>query len=133
MALKPRVDKSDPKVGSFRAGLALDFADGDINKVYAVGLNASGLVVKGSGATGIKGIIIRTKKGEKAGDIVDVHTAGELYPFVTTAGVAVIAGKNYYAHANGNVDDVAALGLLIGWSTSDGRLILRVGEVMATS
>lgn len=126
MALKPRIDKSDPKVGSFRVGLAADFADADINKVWAFGLDAAGLAVKGAGATGVKGVVIRTKKGEKAGDIIDIHTAGELYPLYTTAGVAGVPGKNYYGHANGTVDDVAAAGYLLGSVTSDGRLILRV-------
>lgn len=126
MALKPRIDKSDPDVGSFRAALNADFADADIDKIFGVGLNSSGLVVKGSGATGITGIIIRTKKGEKAGDVIDVHTAGEVYPFVETDGTAAVAGTKYYAHANGSVDDVATAGVLIGWVTSDKRLVLRI-------
>lgn len=128
MALKPRIDKSDPKVGSFRAPLNGDFADADINKVWAVGLNSSGLVVKGNGATGIVGVIIRTKKGEKAGDMIDVHTAGELYPFVTTALANAIPGTSYYAHADGTVDATATAGVKIGWCTPDGRLVLRAPQ-----
>lgn len=34
MAAKPRIDKSEPNVGSFRAGLNADFPDADINKVW---------------------------------------------------------------------------------------------------
>ena len=128
MALKPRIDKSDPKVGSFRAGLAVDFPDADINKVWAFGLNSSGLAVKGSGVTGILGVVIRTKKGEKAGDIIDIHTAGELYPFVETDGTALVPGTKYYAHASGSIDDVATAGFYVGCATADGRLILRVQE-----
>lgn len=127
MAVKPRIDKSDPEVGSFRAALNADFADADINKVFAVGLNSSGLVVKGSGATGVRGVIIRTKKGEKAGDVIDVHTAGEIYPFLETDGTPIVAGKKYYGQANGNVDDTAVDGSVeLGFATSDGRLVLRV-------
>ncbi len=125
MALKPRIDKTDPKVGSFRAALNADWNDADINKVWAVGLNSSGLVVKGAGASGILGIVIRTKKGEKAGDTIDVHTAGEVFPFVETDGTAVVAGTKYYGHTDGTVDDSATLGVLIGVATSDGRLIMR--------
>lgn len=127
MALKPRIDKSDPKVGSFRAGLAADFPDADINKVWAFGLNSSGLAVKGAGVTGVLGVVIRTKKGEKAGDVIDIHTAGELFPFVETDGTALAPGKKYYGQADGSVDDVAT-GVLLGWATSDGRLVLRVGH-----
>lgn len=127
MAQLPRIDKSDPKVGSFRAALNADWADADVNKVFAVGLNSSGLVVKGSGATGVVGVVIRTKKGEKAGDVIDVHTAGELYPFLETDGTPVAPGKKYYGQANGAVDDTAVDGsVALGWATSDGRLILRV-------
>ena len=126
MAVKPRIDKSDPKVGSFRAALKSDWLDADINKVFAVGLDSDGLVVKGAGATGVVGIVIRTKKGDKAGDVVDVHTNGEVYPFVDTAGGAVDPGALYYGAANGNVNVTAAGGTLLGWATSDGRLILRV-------
>lgn len=125
MAVKPRIDKSDPKVGSFRAALKSDWLDADINKVFAVGLDSDGLVVKGAGATGVLGIVIRTKKGDKAGDVVDVHTAGELYPFVETDGTAVAPGAVYFGAANGDVSDTAG-GTLLGWATSDGRLILRV-------
>ena len=127
MALKPRIDKSEPNIGSFRAALNADWADADVNKVFAVGLNSSGLVVKGSGATGVLGVVIRTKKGEKAGDVVDVHTFGEIYPFVETDGTALSPGKKYYGQANGNVDDTAVDGsVLLGWATADGRLVLRV-------
>ena len=126
MALKPRIDKSDPKVGSFRAALAADWADADINKIWAVGLNSAGLVVKGGGATGIVGIVIRSKKGEKAGDVIDVHTAGEIFPFVETDGTAVAAGKIYYCQDDGTVDDTAAADCVpLGFSTSDGRVIMR--------
>lgn len=130
MAQKPRIDKSDPKVGSFRAALNADWADADVDKVFGVGLNSSGLVVKGSGATGVLGVVIRTKKGEKAGDVIDVHTNGELYPFVETDGTAVSPGKKYYAQSNGDVTDTAVDGSVqIGWATSDGRLVLRVNQV----
>ena len=128
MALKPRIDKSDPKVGSFRAGLAADILDADIDKVWFYGLNSSGLAVKGAGATGGLGVVIRTTKRELAGDIIDIHTAGELYPFVTTAGVAGIPGTKYYGHADGTIDAVATAGFYVGCVTSDGRLILRVQE-----
>lgn len=125
MALKPRIDKSDPMVGSFRVGLNADWVDADINKVWAFGMNSSGLGVKGAGASGILGLVIRTKAGEKAGDIIDVHTSGEVYPFVETDGTPAVAGTRYYGHSNGSVDDVAAAGVYLGTVTSDGRLILR--------
>jgi hypothetical protein len=124
MAQVPRIDKSDPNVGSFRASLSVDFLDADVNKVWAFGLNASGLAVKGAG-TGLRGIVIRTKKGEKAGDIIDIHTSGEIYPFVETDGTALVAGTKYYAHADGTVDDVATAGTLVGVATADLRLVLR--------
>lgn len=125
MAVKPRFDKTDPNVGSFRAMLAVDWPDDDVNKVWFFGLNASGLAVKGAGASGLMGFVIRTKKGEKAGDAIDIHTSGEIYPFVETNGTLGVAGTKYYAHADGTVDTVSASGTLVGIVTSDLRLVYR--------
>lgn len=72
-----RYDKYDPFSGGFRALLAEDFPKEDLNKVIGVGLNADGHLVPGAGQSGVRGVLILTK-ARKAGDVVDVMTAGEI-------------------------------------------------------
>lgn len=99
-----RYDKYEPFAGGFRAALAADFGytggvpdrnHADLGQPFAVGLNANGLLVKGAGVTGIKGVMI-VDLPKMAGDVVDVMTAGEILEWETTAGVAGVAGFNYY-------------------------------------
>lgn len=134
-----RYDKYDPKVGGFRAPLAADFgytaskpdfAHADLSDVWAVGLNSSGQVVKGAGASGIVGVLILTRP-RAAGDIVDIMTSGEITEFTETdAGAAVTAGTVYTgATATGIVDNTAASGtqIKVGWTVEASRLIVRLG------
>lgn len=95
-----RYDKYDPKAGGFRAALAADWLAADVEKIYGVGLDTSGRVVKGPGNTGIVGVLVLTK-ARKAGEIVDVMTSGEIVEFGESSGVAGtdwgVAGTAYYA------------------------------------
>ena len=50
-------------MGGFRAPLAANFPSADLEKIFGVGLNASGQVVKGAGASGIVGVLVLTKAG----------------------------------------------------------------------
>ena len=99
-----RIDKLNRS--SFRAPLAADWGAGDVGDVVGVGLNASGQVVKGAGATGIEGVVCITEV-MVAGDIVDVLQDGsEIADFNTLAdgSTATTVGTRYYAAtANGAV------------------------------
>lgn len=91
--------------------LASDWLAADLEKVYGVGLDTSGRVVKGPGNTGIIGVIVLTK-ARKAGEIVDVMTSGEIVEFGETVGDAGtdygVAGTAYYASTT-NVSEVQTL------------------------
>lgn len=109
-----RYDKYDGKVGGFRAVLAADWAVADLNKIFGVGLDSSGRVVKGAGQTGVIGVIILTK-ARKAGEIVDVMTNGEIVEFGPTFGTAGVdfgaAGTAYYSQAaNDEVQTITITG-----------------------
>ena len=135
LAAKPRYEKSWPYGGSHRAPLALDWPAADANKVWAVGLNSAGAVVKGAGQTGVVGLLIvplgTTPEGDPlyppdAGTPVDIMINGEIGNFLKTNSAGVVsapaAGKKYYAHADGSVDDVATAGVLAGWTVEASRL-----------
>lgn len=113
-------DKYDPKAGGFRAPLAADWLDADIKKVFGVGLNASGQVVKGAGNSGFVGVIVLTKALD-AGDIVDIMTNGEIVDFTG------VAGTKYFADATtGVVNATSAAGKqLVGWTVQASRLVVR--------
>lgn len=117
-----RYDKYEPFAGGFRASLAADFAytaslpdraHVDLNKPFGVGLDANGLVVKGVGVTGIKGLLVLNIP-KSAGDAVDIMCNGEVLEWMTSAGVAGVAGMNYYA---ANASGIVAPGTTAGGVT----------------
>lgn len=102
-----RYDKYEPYANGFRAALAADFGytagvpdrnHADLGQPFGVGLDADGNVVKGDGVTGVKGVMILTLP-KAAGAVVDVMTSGEILEWETTAGVAGVAGTNYWVTA----------------------------------
>lgn len=119
-------DKYDPKAGGFRAALEADWLQGDLKRVVGVGLNASGNVVKGGGNTGLVGVLVLTEK-LKAGDVVDVMTAGEIVD------VGGTAGSVYYAEPTaGVVSTTSAAGATkVGHTVKADRLVVRFGGVVA--
>lgn len=130
-----RYDKYDPKVGGFRATLAADYASADVEKVFGVGLDANGRVVKGAGATGVVGVLVLTK-ARKAGEVVDVMTSGEIVEFGPTAGDPGVdfgdAGTVYFSAANGAISDSGAEGSLrVGHTVEGQRLIVRCEQTTA--
>jgi hypothetical protein len=150
-----RYDKYEPFAGGFRALLAADFGytagvpdrnHADLGKPFGVGLDANGLLVKGSGVTGVKGVCI-IDLPKAAGDVVDTMSSGEILEWETTAGVAGVAAHNYYAH---NTTGVVAPGTGAGGvtppatstylgftaevtTTKGARFIARVGTRPATA
>jgi hypothetical protein len=141
-----RYDKYEPIAGGFRAPLAADLtfdAAGHFGP-KAVSLNASGQVVVGTaGQSGCVGVMIKNVPmypnlgnipgavnaavpiGGKAGNVVDIMTAGEI---VSIPGLA--AGTTYYAAADGSLTATAPVagtnGTIIGFTVEADRLVVRV-------
>lgn len=123
-----RYDKYDPISGGFRALLANDFSKEDLNKPIGVGLDANGLVVKGAGQSGIRGVMILTK-ARKAGDVVDIMTNGEIVDLGEDDGVTAAAGTKFYAaDADGAVTSDASANL-VGSTVEAQRLVVRFQTV----
>ncbi len=111
-----RIDKIPPG-SSFRAKLAVAWPSSDAGKTYGVGLNASGKVVKGAGATGILGVY--TPSGAMPADYtIDVMKAGaEIadFNFLNDGTTATIAATKYYAiPADGMITATSTSNTLVG-------------------
>lgn len=125
-----RIDKYDSKDGGFRARLANDLADADIEVGYGVSLNASGHVLLGGGGnTDIAGVLVVTE-AFTAGTVIDVMTDGELVEFGGTAGTIY-----YTRHDTGALttnSDPAGDGSIattrVGHTVEADRLIVRVAR-----
>ena len=122
-----RYDKYDGYAGGFRAPLNADWAVADYGVPFGVGLNASGKVVKGAGATGVIGVLVvdgvvsggvLKTEPKVAGDIVDVMTGGEIVE------TGQVAGTKFLADAVTGV--LAATGTAVGYTVEAGRLVVRV-------
>lgn len=123
-----RFDKYDNRDGGFRAPLAAaTVATTDRGKVWAVGLDAQGRVVKGAGVTGIVGVICPVRD-MLAGDKIDVMTDGEITDFTLQNGTAAAAGTKYYGVAASGDYSVTATGTPLGYTVEAGRLVVRVGR-----
>lgn len=105
-----RIDKYEPNIGGTRAPLNAAWTSGDLNTVFAVGLNASGRVVKGAGNTGIIGLLVLTK-AKPVGAIVDVMQFCDIVEFPG------VAGTVYYGDG---VTGVVAAGVAGGGAPASG-------------
>lgn len=139
-----RYDKYEPLTGGFRAKLAVDWLDVNMNKIVPVSLDASGNVVVGTaGQSGFVGVVVLSGHeivvgggvytGKRsAGDVVDVMQDGEI---VEMTGLA--AGTSYYAVASGNgVASTPNTTPKVGWTVEATRLIVRcnvTGDVIGTA
>ncbi len=139
-----RYDKVNPDVGLFRAPLAADIVGGAVSSTggygpVAVSLNASGQIVIGTGGqSGFVGVMVKNFPlyprmgnipgqpniavpiGGKAGNVVDVMTAGEM-----TNGAGWVAGTAYYAALDGTLTTNPADGPLVGWTVGSDRMVVR--------
>lgn len=135
-------DKYDGIVGGFRAQLNADLtfsASGGFGP-KVVSLNTTGKVVVGTaGQSGFVGVLVKNVPlypnlgsvagqvniavsiGGRAGEVVDIMTAGEI---IVPTGLA--AGTKYYAKSDGTLSATAADGPLVGWTVEATRLIVRV-------
>lgn len=121
-----RYDKYDPVSGGFRAPLAGNWVEADVAKIFAVGLDASGNVVKGAGNTGIIGVLVISKI-MNAGDIVDVMTSGEITGAQLSDGTtALTAGTAYYGiPGSGLLSATATANKKVGHTVEATRLVVR--------
>lgn len=131
-----RIDKYDGKVGGFRAKSAIAWvynateASNDLGKVWAVGLDANGKVVKGAGVSGIVGIVVLTEP-KAINDVIDVMTAGEIADFTLQNASAAAAGTRYFGVAADGTFATTATGTPIGYTIEASRLVVRVVRVVA--
>lgn len=137
----PRYDKYNPISGGFRAKLNADltFDGAGCSGVKVVSLNASGKVVIGTGGqSGFVGVLLKNVPitpslgsiagtvnaavpiGGKAGDVVDIMTAGEI---VDVPGLA--AGTRYFAKSDGTLSSTASDGPYVGFTVEATRLVVR--------
>lgn len=115
-----RIDKTDSAVGVVRAALAADIDPADYGKVLGVGINSAGRLVKGSGTSGVIGVIIPDRTRRKAGMVTDIFVLGDV---VENAGLT--AGTKYYADAAG-VLSTTNTGTYVGFTVEADRLIVRL-------
>lgn len=126
-----RYDKYNPISGGFRAPSNIAWvynateASNDVGKVWGVGLNSSGRVVKGAGVTGIIGVFVPTKP-VAVGDIIDVMTDGEIADFTLQNASAAAAGTRYYGVAADGTFNTTATGTPLGFTVEATRLIVRL-------
>lgn len=148
--MSARYDKYDPINGGFRAILnaALTFDANGSSGIVAVSLNASGKVVVGTaGQSGFVGVVVKNVPmtpnlgniagqvnsavpiGGVAGEVVDIMTDGEIVynvaDLLVTGGIAFVAGKRYYAKADGTISPTLADGPYIGHTVEATRLVVR--------
>lgn len=115
------IDKYDPISGGFRAQLNAAYATPEV--ALGVTLNASGRVVVGSAAPGLKGVICMGR-ALAAGAVVDVMTDGELVEVPT-----IPAGSNVYADAaTGALTATVGTNTYVGHTVEAGRLVVRVAR-----
>lgn len=124
-----------PYVGNFRCYLNANWVAADIGKLYGVGLNSSGLLVKGPGQTGIIGVFVATREILQATfEPVDVMHDGEIVEFGPTAGTPGTdfgaAGTAYYASNSGGTISAtsAANAVYVGHTVEASRLVVHVGQ-----
>lgn len=128
-----RYDKYNPISGGFRAKSAIAWVysategSNDLGKVWAVGLDANGKVVKGAGATGIIGIVVVTKP-TAINDVMDVMTDGEVADFTLANASAAAAGTRYFGVAADGTFSTTATGTRLGWTVEASRLVVHVGR-----
>lgn len=114
-----RVDKTHSAVGVVRARLNADLDPDDFDTVIGVGINAAGRAVRGSGQTGVIGVLVPSKFHAKAGDVVDIFKLADI---VDVTGLA--AGTKYYSDAAGDLTATAGTNVYVGYTVEADRLIL---------
>lgn len=131
-----RYDKSDPINSTFRAHVAVDYPDADLGKLFGVGLDSSGKLVKGAGQTGVIAVLALSEKPGVVGPLrqvsrVDPMRSGCVTDFGPTTGVPGtdfgVAGTKYFAATNGNISATPTVGsVFVGNTVEPDRLEVNV-------
>lgn len=130
-----RYDKYDPYNGGTRAKLAANWLEEDVDKVFGVGLDAAGKVVKGAGTSGMIGVLVLTYAHKVNDGQIDVMTDGDIVDFGPTSGTPGtdfgVPGTKYYADATtGAINATAAAGKYeVGFTVEKDRLVVRFNHV----
>ena len=125
-----RYDKYDSKMSGFRAFLAADWISTDLERVVGVGLNSSGLLVKGAGQTGVIGVLCLTRIIKAGREPVDVMKRGEIVEFdkvqkPNIAFATAAPGIKLYADATtGVLTTTATSNIYVGHTVEASRLIV---------
>lgn len=120
-----RIDKYDPTSGGTRGVLDVPLNEADLDKAIGVGLTAAGRVVKGSGTTGIIGVLVNTRKSNQAGSVVDIMQHGDI------VGDEFPAGSVHQVTDAGVISAVTTPGVVpstaafVGFTVEAGRLVVR--------
>lgn len=122
-----RYDKYDPISGGFRAALAADLAKNSTGNGIGVGLDNTGKVVAGAGNTGVIGVLIVTA-AMKAGDIVDVMTAGDIVEMAAPVVAGTVVTADTTSGALG-VTAASATKVAVGYAVEATRLVVRAAPV----
>jgi hypothetical protein len=119
-----RWDKTDP-VDTIRTRLAADWLAADVGEIIGVGLNASGLLVKGAGNTGVIGVVCFSQ-AYKAGRAVDIIKRGEAVGGVNIVpATAALAGTSYSIGATGTkTAEAAGTRGTLGFTVEADRLVV---------
>lgn len=140
-----RYDKSDPVNSTFRVHVAVDYPDADLGKIFGAGLDANGKMVKGSGVSGIVGVIVVTEKPGVVGPLrdvsrVDVMRSGCVTDFGPSDAGKVpgvdfgAAGTKYYSDAAGIITATGGAGkFYVGTTVEPDRLEVNVNPVALTA
>jgi len=122
-----RYDKYNPISGGFRAKSAIAWLTADVGKIFGVGLNTSGAVVKGAGNTGIVGAVV-VNRPMAIGEVLDVMQHGEIVDAFMSDGTTVLtAGTAYYfVVATGLLSAVATAQPKVGFTVEASRLVVRM-------
>jgi hypothetical protein len=96
-----------------------------------VGLNASGQLVKGAGATGIIGVLVLTRVIKAGREPVDLMKRGEIVAFdkvgrPNTAFAAAAPGTKFFAAADGSISTTNT-GTYVGHTVEKSRLVVSMG------
>ena len=125
-----RYDKYDSKVSGTRVFLAADWSSSDLETVIGVGLNSSGQLVKGAGASGIIGVLVLTRVIKAGREPVDIMKRGEIVALTlqgkpNVANAAAVAGTKFYVdNTTGAFTATASGGTYIGHTVEADRLVV---------
>lgn len=124
-----------PDGGTFRAPLLADWA-GSRDRIYAVALNSSGLIIPATSGTYHGLLVVRgiqqpyypgqtpTYRSPKAGEIVDVMKRGEIVEVTTTDVAGAAAGQPVLVITADGTLNVTGTGTRIGHFVEATRVVV---------